>query len=87
MIPASWRVETLTEGRIFFIEFYKRNRINFDCIEAIIEAVIYPWTGGLWSISSKDFQFVCNRNQDKGIENTWERTVSKRSVCLELIVP
>ena len=45
MIPASWRVETLTEGRIFLIKFYKRNRINFDCIEAIIEAIIYPWTG------------------------------------------
>ena len=42
MIPVSWRVETLIEGRIFFIEFYKRNRIYFDCIEAII----YPWTGG-----------------------------------------
>ena len=30
------RVETLTEGRIFLVEFYKRNRINFDCTEAII---------------------------------------------------
>ena len=42
MILASWRVETLTEGGIFLVEFYKTNRVNFDCIEAII----YPWTGG-----------------------------------------
>ena len=34
--PASWRVENLTEGGIYLVEFYKRNRINFDCIEAII---------------------------------------------------
>ena len=36
VIPANWRVETLTEGGIFFAELYKRNRINFNCIEAII---------------------------------------------------
>ena len=80
MIPASWRVETLTEGRIFFIEFYKRNRINFDGIEAII----YPWTGGYGQSAQKIFSLYAT---DKGIENTSERTVSKRSVCLELIIP
>ena len=51
MIPASWTVETLTEGGIFFIEFYKRNRINFDCIEAII----YPWTGDYGQSAQKIF--------------------------------
>ena len=42
---------------------------------------------GLWSISSKGFQLVCIRNQDKEIENTCWRTISKRSVQLELIIP
>ena len=51
MIPASWRVKTLTEGRIFLIEFYKKYRINFDCIEAII----YPWTGGYGQLTQKIF--------------------------------
>ena len=36
MIPTSWRVETLTEGRIFSVEFYKRNRIKFDCIAELL---------------------------------------------------
>ena len=26
-IPASWRVETLTEGGIFFVEFYKETEL------------------------------------------------------------
>ena len=64
MIPASWRVETLTEGRIFFIEFYKRNRINFDCIEAII----YPWTGGYGQSAQKIFSLYATEIKTKGLK-------------------
>ena len=83
MIPASWRVETLTEGRIFFIEFYKRNRINFDYIEAIIEAIIYPWTGGYGQSAQKIFSLYATEIKTKACE----MTVSERSVCLDLIIP
>ena len=64
MIPASWRFETLTEGRIFSIEFYKRNRINFDCIEAII----YPWTGGYGQVAQKIFSLYATEIKTKELK-------------------
>ena len=68
MIPANWRVETLTEGRMFFIEFYKRNRINFDCIETIIEAMIYPWTGGYGQSAQKIFSLYATEIKTKELK-------------------
>ena len=53
MIPASWRDQNLREGGIYLVKFYKRNRINFDCIEDCIEAIIYPWTGGYGQSAQK----------------------------------
>ena len=64
MMPASWRVETLKEGRIFFIEFYKRNRIYFDCIEAII----YPWTGGYGQSAQKIFSLYATEIKTKELK-------------------
>ena len=64
MIPTRWRVETLTEGRIFLLNSTKRNRINFDCTEAII----YPWTGGYGPAAQKIFSLYATEIKTKELK-------------------
>ena len=68
MTPASWRDENLTEGGIYLVKFYKRNRINFDCIEDCIEAIIYPWTGGYGQSAQKIFSLYATEIKTKELK-------------------
>ena len=61
--PCKLEGRNFDEGGIFLVQFYKRNRINFDCIEAYV-----AMDGGLWLISSKGFQLVCNGNRAKELK-------------------
>ena len=78
MIPASWRVETLTEGRIFLVEFYKRNRNKFDCIEAII----WPWTGGYGQLAPNVFNLYATEIKTKELKIHAEELLAREGYNL-----
>ena len=68
MIPASWRDENLTEGEIYLVRLYKRNIINFDCIEDCVEAIIYPWTRGYGQSVQKIFSLYATEIKTKELK-------------------
>ena len=79
--PCKLEVETLTEGRIFLVEFYKRNRINFD----FLETIIYPWTRGYGQLVPKVFNLSATEIKTKELkihaEGMLANSVLSRSFC------